>query len=100
MLEKKKKKRKNKLEEIKDEDKDVRVGFYLDDEFEKIVKKKRNVFDVEEIADLFVDDKECVKKLKKSKKKKKERKVIEDEFCLEEMAEIVDSFCVKESDKI
>lgn len=75
------------------------MGFYLDDEFEKIVKKrkKRNVFDVEEIADLFVVDKECVKKLKK---KKKERKVIEDEFCLEEMAEIVDSFCVKESDKI
>lgn len=75
------------------------MGFYLDDEFEKIVKKrkKRNVFDVEEIADLFVVDKECVKKLKKSKK---ERKVIEDEFCLEEMAEIVDSFCVKESDKI
>lgn len=78
------------------------MGFYLDDEFEKIVKKrkKRNVFDVEEIADLFVVDKECVKKLKKSKKKKKERKVIEDEFCLEEMVEIVDSFCVKESDKI
>lgn len=78
------------------------MGFYLDDEFEKIVKKrkKRNVFDVEEIADLFVVDKECVKKLKKSKKKKKERKVIEDEFCLEEMAEIVDRFCVKESDKI
>lgn len=77
------------------------MGFYLDDEFEKIVKKrkKRNVFDVEEIADLFVVDKECVKKLKKLKKKKKERKVIEDEFCLEEMAEIVDSFCVKESDK-
>lgn len=61
---------------------------------------KRNVFDVEEIADLFVVDKECVKKSKKLKKKKKERKVIEDEFCLEEMAEIVDSFCVKESDKI
>lgn len=78
------------------------MGFYLDDEFEKIVKKrkKRNVFDVEETADLFVVDKECVKKLKKSKKKKKERKVIEDEFCLEEIVEIVDSFCVKESDKI
>lgn len=98
---KNKKKRKNKLEDTEHEDKDARVGFYLDDDSEKAEKKrkKRNASDEEETLDTSVGDEECVKKSKKSKKKKKERKATEDEPSSEEMAETVDSACVKESDK-
>lgn len=98
---KSKKKRKTKLEDTEEEDKDARVGFYLDDESEKVEKKrkKRNASDEEGTLDTSNGDEECVKKLKKSKKKKKERKAPEDEPSSEEMAETVDSACVKESDK-